>query len=122
MDRLSERAGVELNAHDLRHYAISRWVDLMPMAGHSLADVQEWAGHASIRTTDRYLLQAGGLWRAHSEGMGRANLGGKPGSDQSQGPTLKLVNRLQELERETGIEPATACLGSPRSKRRRAAR
>ncbi|MBI4859634.1 MAG: helix-turn-helix domain-containing protein [Candidatus Riflebacteria bacterium] len=94
MDRLSERAGVELNAHDLRHHAISRWVDLMPIAGHSLADVQEWAGHASIRTTERYLHQAGGRWRAHAEGLNRANLGGKLGSDQSQGPTMKLVNRL----------------------------
>jgi hypothetical protein len=59
-------------------------VDLMPAADHSLADVQEWAGHASIRTTERYLHQAGGRWRAHAEGLDRANLGSRLSSSRSR--------------------------------------
>jgi integrase len=41
-------AGLEgLRMHDLRHTAVSRWID----AGATPKQVQTWAGHRSIRTT-----------------------------------------------------------------------
>lgn len=89
--RLSKQAGISVAAHDLRHYAISRWVDLMPTAGHTLADVQEWAGHADIRTTQLYLHQAGDRWRSHAEGLDRAALATDLASGRSQGRRLKSL-------------------------------
>lgn len=37
--------------HDLRHSAITAWVD----QGVELATVQRWAGHQSLKTTNRYV-------------------------------------------------------------------
>jgi integrase len=83
--RVAAAAGVDLTAHDLRHYCISRWVDLMPQARHSLAEVQEWAGHASIRTTELYSHTAGGRWRSHAEGLDEAARDSERDSGSSQG-------------------------------------
>lgn len=94
MCRLSAQAGIRVAAHDLRHYAISRWVDLMPTAGHTLADIQEWAGHADIRTTQLYLHQAGARWVSHADALDRAALATEVASGQSKGRRLKAVDRL----------------------------
>lgn len=94
MRRLSTQAGIRVAAHDLRHYAISRWVDLMPVAGHTLVDVQQWAGHADIRTTQLYLHQAGDRWRAHADGLDRAALASGSASAPSKGGRRKAGDRL----------------------------
>lgn len=48
----ARRAGVEgFTAHELRH----TFATVCLRTGASLRDVQEWMGHASIRTTERYL-------------------------------------------------------------------
>ena len=86
MDRLSSESGLTLTAHDLRHHAISRWVDLMPSGNWSLVDVQKWAGHVSIRTTELYLHQAGERWRSHAESMDRAVIGTGLGQARSTSP------------------------------------
>lgn len=91
MRRLSSQAGITVAAHDLRHYAISRWVDLMPTAGITLADIQEWAGHADIRTTQLYLHQAGQRWRSHADALDRAALATEPASAPSQSGRLKAL-------------------------------
>jgi integrase/recombinase XerC len=48
----TKAAGVErYSAHELRH----TYATVSLRSGASLRDVQEWMGHASIRTTERYL-------------------------------------------------------------------
>jgi integrase len=48
--RTCKRAGLrELRLHDLRHTAISMWVQIWP-----LSEVQAYAGHANISTTMIY--------------------------------------------------------------------
>ncbi len=51
--RRSAACGVEpaVHPHGLRHSRISLWV----ADGHPLQTVARWAGHASIRTTERYI-------------------------------------------------------------------
>jgi integrase len=90
MDRLSAAAGLELTAHDLRHHAISRWVALMPDGRYSLADVQEWAGHASIRTTELYLHTSGGRWRSHADALDLAS-----SKQESKHPVRKALRILR---------------------------
>lgn len=89
--RLKAAGGGDLTAHDLRHYAISRWVDLMTAGGWSIVDVQKWAGHVSIRTTELYLHQAPDRWRSHSDALDRAAAGSVTGSASSQSPRLFAV-------------------------------
>lgn len=88
---VAKRAGVDLTAHDLRHHAISRWCELMPAGGYSLRDVQAWAGHASIRTTELYLHQAGGRWRSHAEALDRAAAGRNLGNRRRNQAHLKAL-------------------------------
>lgn len=90
MKRLSAAAGLDLTAHDLRHYAISRWVALMPAGRYSLADIQEWAGHESIRTTELYTHTTEARWRSHAAALDRAKLDSELDSPSSQG-TLRVL-------------------------------
>lgn len=80
MVRLSESAGFKMTAHDLRHHAISRWCELMTAGGWSLIDIQRWAGHQSIRTTELYMHQVGERWVRHAEAIDRAAGGTVTGS------------------------------------------
>jgi len=58
-DRLSKRAAVfDLTFHDLRHEAVSRFVE----SGFSLAEAQMISGHRDLRMLMRYThLQTGDI-------------------------------------------------------------
>ncbi len=45
------KVGVELRWHDLRHFAVSLWIE----QGFSIKEVMTFAGHASVQMTmERY--------------------------------------------------------------------
>lgn len=49
--RLQERVGVKMRWHDLRHFAVSLWIE----QGFTIKEVMTFAGHASVQMTmERY--------------------------------------------------------------------
>jgi hypothetical protein len=82
---LCQQVGVTLRWHDMRHYAVSLWIE----QGFSIKEVMTFAGHSSVQMTmERYgHLFPTPVISGHGSGRGEI-VGVGARSRRSQGPDL----------------------------------